>query len=70
MSLRQTTIPELNRKAFDILSRELGLADTVRFFSQLGIGTGNYIEERRELFQGLTMDEYRKAIQDQSAAKR
>jgi hypothetical protein len=55
-------MPELNRKAFDILQRELGLPDTLRFFSQLGVGTGNYTEERRALFAGLTIEEYRRAL--------
>jgi hypothetical protein len=55
-------MPELNRKAFDILQRELGLPDTLRFFSQLGVGAGNYTEERRALFAGLTLEEYRRAV--------
>ncbi|HEY1380037.1 MAG TPA: hypothetical protein VGF55_24755 [Gemmataceae bacterium] len=69
MSVRLTTLPELNRKAFDILQRELGLPDTLRFFSQLGLGASNYTEERRALFAGLTLDEYRRAVaQEQSGA--
>ena len=62
MSVRLTAMPELNRKAFDILQRELGLPDTLRFFSQLGVGAGNYTEERRALFAGLALDEYRRAV--------
>ena len=61
MSVRLTAMPELNRKAFDILQRELGLPDTLRFFSQLGVGAGNYTNERRALFAGLTLEEYRLA---------
>lgn len=62
MSVQLTTLPELNRKAFDLLAKGLGLADTMRFFSQFGLGTGNYVEERRALFAGLTMEEYRQAL--------
>jgi len=62
MSVRLTAMPELNRKAFDILQRELGLPDTLRFFSQLGVGAGNYTDERRALFAGLSLDEYRRAV--------
>jgi hypothetical protein len=54
-------MPELNRKVFDILQRKLGLPDTLRFFSQLGVGAGNYTDERRALFAGLTLEEYRLA---------
>jgi hypothetical protein len=52
----------LNRKAFDILSGELGVLKTLRFFGQLGYGAGNYTEERRQLFADLTLDEYRLAL--------
>ena len=63
MTVKLMSFPELNRKAFAILSREMGVPDTLRFFGQLGLGTGNYTEERRELFDGLTLEEYRKAVQ-------
>jgi hypothetical protein len=67
MTVKLTTLPELNRKAFAILSRELGVPDTLRFFGQLGLGTGNYTEERRELFEGLTLEDYRKGIAEAKA---
>jgi hypothetical protein len=50
LKLTQIPLPELNRKAFAILSRELGVPDTLRFFGQLGLDRGNYTEERRTLF--------------------
>ena len=62
MSVSLTSLPELNRRAFAVLARELGVPDTLRFFSQLGLGGGNYTEERRQLFAGLTLEEYRKAL--------
>jgi hypothetical protein len=63
MTVKMMSVPELNRKAFAILSRELGLPDTLRFFGQLGLGIGNYTEDRRELFDGLTLEEYRQGLQ-------
>jgi hypothetical protein len=68
MTVKLMSFPELNRKAFAILSREMGVPDTLRFFGQLGLGTGNYTEERRELFDGLTLEEYRKAVQEMKTA--
>jgi hypothetical protein len=65
-----TSLPELNRRAFAVLVRELGVPDTLRFFSQLGVGAGNYTEERRELFADLTLDEYRNAIAPDGAIPR
>ncbi len=53
MTLKLTSLPELNRRAYAILSRELGVLDTVRFFGQLGLGTGNYTEERAHLVRGI-----------------
>ena len=62
MSVKWTSLPELNRRAFAILSQELGVPDTLRFFGQLGFGVGNYTEERRQLFADLTLEEYRQAV--------
>jgi len=62
VSVTLTSLPELNRRAFAVLVRELGVPDTLRFFSQLGVGAGNYTEERRQLFADLTLEVYRKAI--------
>ncbi|MFT3883039.1 MAG: hypothetical protein QM703_25730 [Gemmatales bacterium] len=56
------TLPELNRKAFAILCREMGVPATLRLFSQMGIGQGNYTEERRALFADLTLDEFEQGI--------
>jgi hypothetical protein len=66
MTVKLPTLPELNRKAFAILSRELGVPEALRFFGQLGLGTGNYTEERRGLFDALTLDEYRQAVEQAS----
>lgn len=69
MTVKMMSVPELNRKAFAILSRELGVPDTLRFFGQLGLGVGNYTEERRELFNGLSLEEYRQGVQQMKSAK-
>jgi hypothetical protein len=43
------SMPELNRRAFTILSQELGLPQTLRFFGQLTEGHTSYVDDRREL---------------------
>jgi hypothetical protein len=63
MTLKLMSLPDLNRKAFAFFSRELGVPETLRFFGQMGLGMGDYTEERRELFDGLTLDEYRQGVQ-------
>lgn len=62
-----TTLPpiaELNRRAYDILCRELGVPATLRIFHQMGLGQGNYTEERKELFKKLTLEEYEQGLKE------
>jgi hypothetical protein len=35
----------------------MGAADAARFISQFTTGYGNYTEERKKLFEGLTLGE-------------
>ncbi len=58
------SLPQLNRRVFDILLRELGEAETMRFLSQMNRGSGNYTEERRELFDKLSLAEIRAGIRN------
>jgi hypothetical protein len=51
-----------------MLVRELGPADAARFLNQFPVGNGDYTEERKEQFKGLTVDEIVKAIQGRSKA--
>ena len=61
-------LPQLNRRVFEILLRELGEAETMRFLSQMNRGSGNYTEERRELFDRLSLDEIRAGIRSLQAS--
>jgi hypothetical protein len=67
MTVTPTTLAELNRRVYAILSRELGVPETVRFFGQLDLGAGNYTAERRHLFADLTLEEYREALERMKA---
>lgn len=62
MNVELKPFPELNRSAFRILAREMGVADTLRFFGQFWTGSGDYTQERKALFDGLTLEEYRQAL--------
>jgi hypothetical protein len=48
---------EINRDAIRILSKEIGIVDTVRFVNQFTTGYGNYTEEREQLFKDVSLDE-------------
>jgi hypothetical protein len=48
---------EVSRLAVEILQRELGVADTLRFMSQFSSGQGDYSAERDRMFAGATLDQ-------------
>ncbi len=50
-------LAEVTQRAIHVLSREMGVADTMRFLNQFVTGSGNYTEERSALFQGLSLDD-------------
>lgn len=50
-------LAEITREAIQILFREIGVVNTVRFINQYTTGYGNYTEERRELFADQTLDD-------------
>ena len=53
------TLPltEVTRRAFDVLTRELGPADAARFVAQFSGGSGDYMADRIALFAGLSVAE-------------
>ena len=57
MSLAARPLAETTQKAIAVLSRELGIVDTVRFLTQFSTGFGDYTSERDTLFRGLAIDD-------------
>jgi len=47
-------ISEINQQAIDVLIKDIGIVDTIRFLNQFRVGTGNYTEERKQLFEGMS----------------
>lgn len=43
-------MPLVNENATNILVREMGVVDTIRFLNQFSVGYGNYTEERRKIY--------------------
>lgn len=62
MAVPARPLSEINEQAIRVLSKEMGPADTARFISQFTTGYGNYTEERRKLFEGLTLEEVAQEI--------
>ena len=55
MTIQTQPLSELTQRAIEILSRELGAADTIRFINQFTTGSGDYTAERDALFENATL---------------
>ncbi len=63
MAAMKKPLSVVTQEAMNILLREIGIVDTVRFLNQFTGGLGNYTEERDQLFGELTLDEIVTAIE-------
>jgi len=48
---------EINQQAINLLYKELGVVDAVRFLKQFAQGYGNYTQEREALFADKSLDD-------------
>jgi len=64
MNIQTKPLSEITQQALALLTKELGIADTVRFLNQFTAGYGDYTTERDILFADLTLDEILSAIRD------
>jgi hypothetical protein len=66
MTVPTRPLAEVTRRAIEVLTRELGPADTLRFINQFTMGLGDYTAEREQLFGGATLEQ---VLQDIKAMK-
>lgn len=64
MSPKTKPLSRLNEEAIQLLTKELGVADTARFIRQFTTGTGDYTEERRERFAETSLGELLEEIEE------
>ncbi|MGC9336103.1 MAG: hypothetical protein ACP5JJ_18315 [Anaerolineae bacterium] len=57
MTVEVRPLAEVTQEAIRVLIQELGPANTLRFVNQFTVGYGNYTEERRQLFAGMTLED-------------
>jgi hypothetical protein len=50
-------IAEIDRRARKILTRDLGIVDTLRFLGQFRSGSGDYTAERGEWLDNFSLEE-------------
>lgn len=57
MVVQTKPLAEITQNAIQVLCKEIGLVDTMRFVGQFTVGYGNYTEERAALFADMTLDD-------------
>lgn len=62
MTVQTKPLAEITRRAIEVLTRELGAADTLRFVNQFTTGLGDYTAEREHLFAEETLEQILDAI--------
>jgi hypothetical protein len=68
MTLEMKPLVEVNLQAINLLYKELGVVDTVRFLKQFTQGFGNYTQERETLLGEKSLDEIVSEIEDRRKA--
>jgi hypothetical protein len=54
---------EINHQAINLLYKELGVVDAVRFLKQFTQGYGNYTQEREIVFANKSLDDIVREIE-------
>ena len=57
-------IADVDRRAREVLTRDLGIVDTLRFLSQFQAGSGDYTAERGKWLDDLSLEEIVSGIKD------
>ena len=57
MNVTLRPLAEINQHATDILVREMGVVDALRFLSQFRTGSGNYTKERSRWLADLSLEQ-------------
>lgn len=55
MTVREKALSEITKEALEVLSNEIGIANTICFINQFTTGIGNYTEERALLFEDMSL---------------
>jgi hypothetical protein len=57
MITQTKNLSEITQQSIEVLFKEVGIANTIRFLNQFSTGYGNYTEEREQLFEDLALNE-------------
>jgi isopentenyldiphosphate isomerase len=68
MTVPARPLAEVTQHAIRLLSRELGVADALRFLNQFAMGFGNYTADREDLFRNVSLDEILSSVRNSSSS--
>ncbi len=68
MTIPARPLAEVTERAICLLSRELGVADTLRFLNQFAVGFGNYTADKEDLFRNVSLDEILGSVRNSSSS--
>ncbi|MDY0223178.1 MAG: hypothetical protein RBR67_18785 [Desulfobacterium sp.] len=57
MNTQTKPVFEISRRATQILFKEMGVVDTIRFMNQLSVGQGDYTKDRNNWLDKISMDD-------------
>lgn len=57
MTQQVKPLTEITHEAIQVLCKEIGIVNTIRFINQFTTGSGNYTAEREQLFGDLSLGE-------------
>jgi hypothetical protein len=57
MNIETRPISEISRRATNILYKEMGVVETIRFLNQFSVGRGDYTKERVNWLGEITLDD-------------
>ena len=68
MSAEIQSLSQLNQKATQILVKEMGIVDAIRFLNQFTVGSGDYTKDREQWLGDLPLEQVIKDIKSKRAA--
>lgn len=66
MNTETRSISEISRRATNILFKEMGVVETIRFLNQFSVGHSDYTKEREKWFANLTLDDIIHRIKEEN----
>jgi hypothetical protein len=57
MTVETKPLSVITQQAIELLCKEIGIVNTLRFLNQVTTGYGDYTQEREALFKDLTLNE-------------